>query len=427
MATKSDKYSFVEQSFTTSKNQCYNLNFNQNKKCATSIPVQSNSKPNNDKNYEKEKLQLWNKSFKATSFTIFNEDNKDFKKRWKNENILNATNKSTLSLRITAYKNLTTSDFFDDRNTERLKKGKFGTIKASKQCFTDSLKSQNPFEFPRQQNGDQRNKPEVMQFKASQRLLGSSRQSSAAGSINIYPTRTRCRSCSITLTSKASAASSSSLNSRRQSPAASSLNSRRQSPAASSLHSRRQSPIVNQSTQVMGTSDGKSLEELIKSSSSFVSAMQNRKNGIRRVKAKIRSRNRTEGEVVDEAIALSDKTVFVRLLQELVSKPINLKLAAKILPEIRFLLSHKNSNFVDTALEILDAIVTRSKESIQKGLESNVHLIGVASEERKMICIKCQKALRELYVNYHVLYEKLNGGRQFYFQSIVDKFIDIVL
>uniref|UniRef100_A0AC35GCH1 Uncharacterized protein n=1 Tax=Panagrolaimus sp. PS1159 TaxID=55785 RepID=A0AC35GCH1_9BILA len=185
-------------------------------------------------------------------------------------------------------------------------------------------------------------------------------------SINIYPTRTRCRSCSITLTSKARAASSTSLShSRRQSPAASSSSSlshsRRQSPAAasslhsrrqtssssSSLHSRRQSSIVNQSTQVMGSSGGKSLEELMKSNSSFISTMQNRKNGIRRVKATIRSRNRTEGEVFDEAIALSDKTVFVRLLQQLVSKPINLKLAAKILPEIRFLLSHKNSNFVD--------------------------------------------------------------------------------
>uniref|UniRef100_A0AC35GAQ6 Uncharacterized protein n=1 Tax=Panagrolaimus sp. PS1159 TaxID=55785 RepID=A0AC35GAQ6_9BILA len=151
MATKSDKYSFIEQRFTTSENQYYNLNLNPSKKCATLIPVQSNSKPKNDKywvsdNYEeKEKLQSWKKSSKISTFKTLNEDNNDLKKRWKNENVLKTINESTLSLHISAYK---------------------------KPCFTDSLKFRNPFEFPRQQNGDQRNKPEIMEFKATQQLRG---------------------------------------------------------------------------------------------------------------------------------------------------------------------------------------------------------------------------------------------------------------
>jgi|UniRef100_A0AC35G8U3 hypothetical protein len=49
MSTKNDKYSFIEQSFTGSENLYYNLNINQSKKCAILIPVQSYSKPNNDK------------------------------------------------------------------------------------------------------------------------------------------------------------------------------------------------------------------------------------------------------------------------------------------------------------------------------------------------------------------------------------------
>uniref|UniRef100_A0AC35FHF7 Uncharacterized protein n=1 Tax=Panagrolaimus sp. PS1159 TaxID=55785 RepID=A0AC35FHF7_9BILA len=190
MSTKNEKYALVEQSFTASENRYYNLNLNQGKKCSILVAVQSNSKPNNDKycvpdNFEeKEKLQSWNKS----SFTTFNEDNNDLKKRWKNENTLKIINKSTLSLHIEAYENsieTVASDLFGNENIVGLKKEKLGSIK--KQCFTGSLKSRNPFEFPRQQNEDQKNKSEILQFKASQQLIGSNRPSSAVSfSLNKY-------------------------------------------------------------------------------------------------------------------------------------------------------------------------------------------------------------------------------------------------
>uniref|UniRef100_A0AC35FZG5 Uncharacterized protein n=1 Tax=Panagrolaimus sp. PS1159 TaxID=55785 RepID=A0AC35FZG5_9BILA len=123
-------------------------------------------------NYEeKGKLQLWNKSFKT--FAKLKEDNSDLKKQWKNENTLNTTNKSTLSLNISAYKNPIASNLFSIKNIEGLKKEKFGSIKTSKQSFNGHFKSQNPFEFSRQQDGDQKNESEVMQFSASKRLLDS--------------------------------------------------------------------------------------------------------------------------------------------------------------------------------------------------------------------------------------------------------------
>uniref|UniRef100_A0AC35F2X7 Uncharacterized protein n=1 Tax=Panagrolaimus sp. PS1159 TaxID=55785 RepID=A0AC35F2X7_9BILA len=174
MATKTCEHSFVEKSFTTSENQYYNLNLNESEKCATLIAVQSNSKPNNDKYYvsdnyeEKEKSQSWNKTSKISSL---NGDNDGFKQSWKNGNTLKTTNKSTLSFHISAYKNPITLDLFDNEN--------IGSIKTSKQSFTGPFKSQNPFEFPRQQDGDKKNEPDVMQFNTSQKLLDSERPSSS--------------------------------------------------------------------------------------------------------------------------------------------------------------------------------------------------------------------------------------------------------
>uniref|UniRef100_A0AC35GX43 Uncharacterized protein n=1 Tax=Panagrolaimus sp. PS1159 TaxID=55785 RepID=A0AC35GX43_9BILA len=197
MSTKNDKYLFVEQSFTTSENRYYNLNLNQSEKCATLIPVQSDRTPNNDKycvsgNYkENEKLQSLYKSY---NFTTLNEDNNDLKKRCKNKNILNTTNKSILFLHIAPYENSTeraASNLFDDENIEGLKKEKLGSIK--KRFFTDSLKLRNPFEFPRQQDGDQRNKPENMQFKASQKLLDSQPPSCIDGDPPSVPQQTEIK------------------------------------------------------------------------------------------------------------------------------------------------------------------------------------------------------------------------------------------
>uniref|UniRef100_A0A914QAI3 Uncharacterized protein n=1 Tax=Panagrolaimus davidi TaxID=227884 RepID=A0A914QAI3_9BILA len=94
---------------------------------------------------------------------------------FKDSSDLNTTNKSTLSLNIAAYKNPIASDLFRNENVEGLRKKEFGSIKTSKQCFTGPFKFQNPFEFPRQQDGDQKNEPEVKQFKATQKLTDQER------------------------------------------------------------------------------------------------------------------------------------------------------------------------------------------------------------------------------------------------------------
>uniref|UniRef100_A0A914PBI5 Uncharacterized protein n=1 Tax=Panagrolaimus davidi TaxID=227884 RepID=A0A914PBI5_9BILA len=90
------------------------------------------------------------------------------KDHWKKDGFPNNNNsKSTISLHIAAYENSNETAEFDliggkNKNGDK-------TIEIEKQFFT-SLKGQNSFEFPRQQN-NKVSEPKVSQFKASQRLL----------------------------------------------------------------------------------------------------------------------------------------------------------------------------------------------------------------------------------------------------------------
>uniref|UniRef100_A0AC34FV08 Katanin p80 subunit C-terminal domain-containing protein n=1 Tax=Panagrolaimus sp. ES5 TaxID=591445 RepID=A0AC34FV08_9BILA len=205
------------------------------------------------------------------------------------------------------------------------------------------------------------------------------------------------------------------------------------SPKALSQRSRQRRPISAKSSRrssaTHSLSSCKTFDDMKLSNSTFIAMMKCRKSGIQRVKATMRSRNCDEDEVFAEAISLPDKSVFVHLLQQLVSQQITLKVAAKILPDIRFLLSHKNSIFVDTALDILDESVIQLKDLIKQGIALNAQSNGVdiAAEELHQSCIKCKEALTEIYVNTHFITARLDEEQHLYFNSIVEKVMDLVL
>uniref|UniRef100_A0A914P6X9 Uncharacterized protein n=1 Tax=Panagrolaimus davidi TaxID=227884 RepID=A0A914P6X9_9BILA len=82
---------------------------------------------------------------------------------WKKDK--NAMNGSTLSLHIATYEN--SVDSTKEKDLKQVRKDK-----NVNQIFgVSSCVIQNPFEFPRQQENDQPQVPQVEQYKASQRLL----------------------------------------------------------------------------------------------------------------------------------------------------------------------------------------------------------------------------------------------------------------
>uniref|UniRef100_A0AC35ER14 Uncharacterized protein n=1 Tax=Panagrolaimus sp. PS1159 TaxID=55785 RepID=A0AC35ER14_9BILA len=165
---------------TDNGNQYSNLNLNQINKYPILNSVQSNSKSYIDKNYdstipnhEKAKLNTWNK-FPSYFTTRENKTvEEEIKKKLKKSDSSNTKNDSTLSLHIKAYENSIKSVAFDsicNKNGE-LKKKK---LSLNKQHFPGSF-IHNSFEFPRQQEEDQRTESEVMEFKANQKLLDPNR------------------------------------------------------------------------------------------------------------------------------------------------------------------------------------------------------------------------------------------------------------
>uniref|UniRef100_A0AC34FP19 Histone-lysine N-methyltransferase n=1 Tax=Panagrolaimus sp. ES5 TaxID=591445 RepID=A0AC34FP19_9BILA len=126
------------------------------KESKTWNPFSKNNLPSNDMNIDSgfEKKELKDKKYFSS-----------------NPNV----NSSTLSLHIVAYENYhEVSSNQNDKceKKEKEDKGEIGMIKQMKQLFVTLIFAEtNPFEFPRQKEDDQDEVPEVIKFKATQKVF----------------------------------------------------------------------------------------------------------------------------------------------------------------------------------------------------------------------------------------------------------------
>uniref|UniRef100_A0AC34G743 Uncharacterized protein n=1 Tax=Panagrolaimus sp. ES5 TaxID=591445 RepID=A0AC34G743_9BILA len=144
MATKGDKSNVFKNCASKNDAQYYNLNLNETQTCLT--------------------LDTLSKS---------NSFNKNEGKITEDQKLSKDDSSGHLTLHISAYEN--SVDALNNSNEEDLtttnKMNKYGkSWEDVKKICIDPSYFQDPFEFPRQQKDDQANDPEVMQFKASQKL-----------------------------------------------------------------------------------------------------------------------------------------------------------------------------------------------------------------------------------------------------------------
>uniref|UniRef100_A0AC35GV88 Uncharacterized protein n=1 Tax=Panagrolaimus sp. PS1159 TaxID=55785 RepID=A0AC35GV88_9BILA len=173
MTTKEQFLKDKSKSFGNDNSNRYsNINLDQNQKCLDFSIVQSNSKSNNDKLCEKEKSQKWNKTSKIPIFSNINDKFEERHKNYwtKDDSLISATNKSTLSLHISVYEN---SNECTNLDLDVNEKGNLIERFENKKRFFIGSSSliQNLFEFPRQQETGEEKIPEIAEFKVSQKLL----------------------------------------------------------------------------------------------------------------------------------------------------------------------------------------------------------------------------------------------------------------
>uniref|UniRef100_A0A914QHJ8 NADH dehydrogenase [ubiquinone] 1 beta subcomplex subunit 10 n=1 Tax=Panagrolaimus davidi TaxID=227884 RepID=A0A914QHJ8_9BILA len=115
--------------------------------------------------------EAWNKSadLRSHAFTFNDKAEEEAKKKWTKDG-LSDVKSSTLSLHISAYENSKEITGLDSFN---------GHLMGKRIKLTWINNFFNPFEFPRQQEKDQVNKPELMGFRANQKLLAPDQSTSS--------------------------------------------------------------------------------------------------------------------------------------------------------------------------------------------------------------------------------------------------------
>ncbi|KAI6179371.1 WD-REPEATS-REGION domain-containing protein [Aphelenchoides besseyi] len=164
---------------------------------------------------------------------------------------------------------------------------------------------------------------------------------------------------------------------------------------------------------------------------SLMELLKNRIQECKRINGLLKLGNR-EDDALDESIRMKGMHVFARLLKAYREHPsgYSLQFAARVLPALRGLLTHRNAEYIELALSTLSTILDEFGEPIKLALASNGTSIGVdlAAEQRHASCSTCKQALTELYLNASFITSRLDQSQKDAFNSLmpmIESMIDV--
>jgi hypothetical protein len=101
--------------------------------------------------------------------------------------------------------------------------------------------------------------------------------------------------------------------------------------------------------------------------------------------------------IVEQTTRFEEPHAFAQLLGDYMMEPkcYSMGLNAAFFGRLNVLITHRNNNYVQLALDFLDMVTIHFGDSIRHGLASKEYTIGVdvAAEQRFERCTKCKDAL----------------------------------
>uniref|UniRef100_A0A914CA02 Katanin p80 subunit C-terminal domain-containing protein n=1 Tax=Acrobeloides nanus TaxID=290746 RepID=A0A914CA02_9BILA len=175
-------------------------------------------------------------------------------------------------------------------------------------------------------------------------------------------------------------------------------------------------------------SEMEKMHEIIAGHSKIMNLLSKRKINIKKVAASIKAK-RSENEVLGEAASQEEPHVLASLMERYKDHPsaYSLNFAASVLPKLRNVLQHPNSDYIDVGLHTLEVLVANFGNTIRQGANANASAIGVdiAAEQRRERCEKCRKALMDLQLNSSFIVDRMSAEQQLKFNVLMPKVEEI--